>query len=227
MAQQEVKLLGFWASPFAYRVIWALKLKGVDYEYIEEDVFNKSPLLLQLNPLHKSVPVLIHGHRVICESFVIVQYIDETWPQYPLLPQNPYERAMARFWAEFAESKLMESAWMGQCSRGEERERAANLAMETVEKIEELVKGKKLFGGESIGYLDICLGWLSYWLPIWEEVGCMQIIDPIKFPATSSWIDTVLHHPVIRDNLPAREAMIVYFQKRRKDIYESRTGLRV
>lgn len=116
---------------------------------------------------------------------------------------------------------------MGICSRGEERERAAKLAMEAVEKIEELVKGKKLFGGESIGYLDICLGWISYWLPIWEEVGCMQIIDPIKFPATSSWIDTVLHHPVIRDNLPAREAMIVYVQKRSKDIYESRTGLRV
>ena len=57
------------------------------------------------------------------------------------------------------------------CARGEEQERTVNQAMEAVEKIEGVVKGKKLFGGESIGYLDICLGWMSYWLPVWEEVG--------------------------------------------------------
>ena len=107
------------------------------------------------------------------------------------------------------------------CARGEVQERAVNQAMEAVEKIEGVVKGKKLFGGESIGYLDICLGWMSYWLPVWEEVGGMQIIDPIKFPAISSWMNTFVHHPVIGDDLPARDAMIEYFQKRSKDISES------
>ena len=115
----------------------------------------------------------------------------------------------------------MITASIALCARGEEQERAVNQAMESVEKIEGVVKGKKLFGGESIGYLDICLGWMSYWLPVWEEVGGMQIIDPIKFPATSSWMNTLLYHPVIGDNLPARDAMIEYFQKRSKDISES------
>ena len=52
------------------------------------------------------------------------------------------------------------------CPRGEVQERVVNQAMEAVEKIEGVVKGKKLFGGESIGYLVISLGWMSYWLPV-------------------------------------------------------------
>ncbi|KAG5554323.1 hypothetical protein RHGRI_011994 [Rhododendron griersonianum] len=219
-SKEAVKLLGFWASPFSVRVEWALRLKGVEYEYIEEDIFNKSPMLLELNPVHKKVPVLIHGEKVILESLVILEYIDETWKQFPILPRDPYDRAMARFWAKFAEEKLLDNVWMAMCTQGEEKETYRKQAVESLEKIEqELIKGKsKFFGGESVGYLDIALGMISYWLPVWEEVGSMTITDPTRFPATAGWAGNFRSHPAVKDKLPPRDKIVVYFQWRSKEI---------
>ena len=106
MTGDKVKLVGFWYSPFVFRVKLALSLKGIEYEYVEEDISNKSPMLLQLNPVHKKVPVLIHNGKPILESLVIIEYIDEIWKDHPLLPEDPVERATSRFWAKFVDDKV-------------------------------------------------------------------------------------------------------------------------
>lgn len=103
---EELKLFRTWSSPYAMRVVHALKIKGLEYETVFEDLKNKSASLLEYNPVHKKVPILVHKGQPICESLVILEYIDETWKQPPLLPENPYDKAIARFWAKFGEDKV-------------------------------------------------------------------------------------------------------------------------
>ncbi|KAK2414483.1 putative glutathione S-transferase [Trifolium repens] len=104
--QEEVKLLGTTGSPFVCRVQIALKLKEIEYKFVEENLVNKSQLLLKYNPIYKKVPVFVHNDKPIIESLVILEYIDEIWKQNPILPNDPYEKALARFWSKFIDDKV-------------------------------------------------------------------------------------------------------------------------
>jgi len=110
MATNDLKLLGSWFSPFVARVQIALTIKGVNYENIEETLFPKSDLLLQYNPVHKKIPVLIHGDKILCESAIIVEYIDEVWKNNgtpSILPSNSYDRAIAKCWVAYIDDKVL------------------------------------------------------------------------------------------------------------------------
>ena len=105
--ENKVVVHGMCISPFSKRVELALKLKGVPFEYVEEDLQNKSPQLLQYNPVYKKVPVLVHNGKVIAESLVILEYIDETWKNSPrLLPEDPYKRAKVCFWTSYIQQQV-------------------------------------------------------------------------------------------------------------------------
>uniref|UniRef100_A0A6N2L8T7 glutathione transferase n=1 Tax=Salix viminalis TaxID=40686 RepID=A0A6N2L8T7_SALVM len=206
---EEVKVFSEWSSPFALRIIWALKLKGVEFDTVHEDITNKSPLLLQYNPIHKKVPVLVHDGKVICESLVILEYIDETWKQNPLLPEDPHQKANARFWAKFGDDKVSSSIWLGVLLKeGKEQEKGVSATLEYLKYLEEEIRGKKFFGGETIGLADLALGWLTYYLDIFEEILGLKLIDQEKLPSMAAWKQEFANAPIIRENWPDRDKLL-------------------
>ncbi|KAL3809060.1 hypothetical protein ACJIZ3_007200 [Penstemon smallii] len=172
----EVILLDAHYSMFGMRVRLALAEKGIEYEYREENLANKSPLLLEMNPVHKKIPVLIHNKKPICESLIIVQYIDEVWKdKSPLLPSDPYQRAQARFWADFIDKKMYESGGKIWKTKGEEKEAGKKEFIENIKLLEGVLGEKPYFGGEEFGYLDVALITFYSWFYAYETVGEFSI----------------------------------------------------
>ncbi|GFY90578.1 glutathione S-transferase tau 5 [Actinidia rufa] len=217
MSMPEVRLLGAKHSPYVQRAKWALKLKGVEYEYQEQDLLKKGPVLVQCNPIHKKVPVLIHNGKPIAESFIIVEYLDETWKNHPLLPRDSYQRAMTRFWAKFVEEKFTEVMQQVVIVDGENQEKEVNNAKEALEILEGELKGNKFFGGENVGFVDIVLGSIiSVCLDVIEEVGCVKVFDSQKFSYLAKWNANFLEIPAIKETLPEREHVLRYFSRARR-----------
>jgi maleylacetoacetate isomerase/maleylpyruvate isomerase len=93
-----MKLYNYFRSSAAYRVRIALALKGLRYDYLSVHLAKGeqySPEFTAINP-QSLVPVLEEeGHRLY-QSLAIMEYLDETHPNPPLLPSDPIERNRVR-----------------------------------------------------------------------------------------------------------------------------------
>jgi len=98
MAGQKMQLFTFWRSQASYRVRIALHLKGLDYETHTIDLLKGeqySDAYRKINP-ESVVPTLIDGDSKLVQSLAILDYLDETYPNPPILPASPADRAHAR-----------------------------------------------------------------------------------------------------------------------------------
>ncbi|KAM1300219.1 hypothetical protein EV1_011569 [Malus domestica] len=213
MAKSDVKVLGAWPSPYAMRAWIALNIKSVEYELLEETFEAKSQLLLQSNPVHKKIPVLIHGDKPVCESLIIVEYIDEVWASGPsILPSDPLDRATARFWAAYVDEKWLPSLRGVAVAEGDEAKKAAvEQVAEGLAQMEEAFqktsKGKDFFSGDKIGYVDIAFGCFLGWLRVTEKMNGVKLLDEAKIPGLAKWAETFSADPAVKDVMPETDKL--------------------
>ncbi|KDO38596.1 hypothetical protein CISIN_1g027727mg [Citrus sinensis] len=213
----EVILLDFWASMFGIRVRIALAEKGVKYEYKEQDLFNKSPLLLRMNPVHKKIPVLIHNGKSVCESSIIVQYIDEVWKdKAPLLPYDPYQRAQARFWVDFIDKKMYDTSRKTWATKGEEQEAAKKEFIEVLKTLGGELGDKPFFGGDNFGYVDLCLIPYYCWFYSYETFGKFSV--EAECPKFIAWVTRCLQRETVAKALPDEKKVFEFVSVLREKI---------
>ncbi|CAI9761772.1 unnamed protein product [Fraxinus pennsylvanica] len=212
-----VQLLGASPSPFVNRVQMALKLKSIEYEFIEENPHVKSERLLKANPVLKKIPVLIRDGKSICESLLIVQYIEDAWNNGPsLLPSDPHDAYLARFWAIYIDEKWFPLYKELGASTEEARKETLNKIFEGSVLLEEAFlkssKGKPFFGGDNIGYLDIALGCYMGWLKVTEEMTGIKFLDQSKTPGLAEWAEKFCSHDAFKEVVPETQKLVEIYK---------------
>ncbi|XP_061371511.1 glutathione S-transferase 3-like [Gastrolobium bilobum] len=198
----EVVLLDTWASMFGMRARISLAEKGVRYEYKEENFFiGKSTLLLQMNPIHKKVPVLIHNGKPICESAIIVQYIDEVWNhKFSLMPSDPYQKAQARFWVDYIDKNVYDTWRKMWLSKGEEHEAGKNELISIFKQLEETLGDKAFYGGDTFGFVDVGLIPFYSWFYTFETFGNFKM--EAECPSLMAWVKRCMQREAVSKTLP-------------------------
>ncbi|KAI4306288.1 hypothetical protein L6164_029577 [Bauhinia variegata] len=197
MAQDNVLLLDFWPSSYGMRVKIALAEKGITYECKQEDLDAKSSLLLENNPVHKMIPVLVHNGKPICESLNIVQYIDEVWNhKLHLLPTDPYQRSQARFWGDYIDKHIYsigKKVWTGKGKSKKE-------FIECLKTLEGELGNKPYFGGEGFGYVDLALVPFTSWFYTYETLGNLNL--EAECPKLAAWARRCMARESVAKALP-------------------------
>lgn len=185
------------ASTFSQRTRVVLLEKGIDFTPIEIDLQNKPDGYTQISRYGK-VPAIKHGDIEIYESAIINEYLDEVFPEPPLLPRDPAAKAIARIWIDYANTRLVPA--FNKLLRGKdstEQEQGRKEFTEALLYIEQEGLGKgDYFLGDQFSLVDVSFyPWFER-LPLLEHFRKFTL--PAETPRLQTWWNLVRDRPSIR-----------------------------
>ncbi len=210
-----MKLYGIPISPFVRKARVALELKGLKYEMDNIYPGTKTTEYLAISPLGK-IPALEDGNTIICDSNVIIEYLEEQYPSIPVRPSNIVERAKSRWLEEYAGSMLFKPC-------------AGNIFMECLTKPFKSNKqtDDKVVKHSIDNLLPPLFNYIESQLPkdgfFFGEMGIVDIavatalinatytdfeVDKILWPKLANHLSIVKNHPVVAKCMQTEEPMI-------------------
>jgi len=175
--------------PYCARVRITLAEKGIEYEPVMIDLDDRPGWIYEKNPLGR-VPVLEEDTFVLAESAVIDEYLDERYPDPPLWPADPADRALGRMLV-FRFDEVSKPYYA--LRRGEEGARGRlDAALDTLAKA---LQERPFLSGQEFGLADIA------YVPWILRARDRMAVDLGRFPALSEWVGRLEQRPSITAEL--------------------------
>ena len=181
--------------PYCARVRLVLAEKGLGYEPVEIDLDDRPGWIYAKNPLGK-VPVLEEdGGLVLPESVVIMEYLEERFPEPALWPADPAERALGRLLVEQFDTRLGRAYYaVRRGGDGAEAEAEAELAAR-LDGLDALLEERPYLTGRDFGLADIAF------LPWIARASTRLGVDLDAHPAVLAWFDNLASRPSVAAEL--------------------------
>lgn len=155
------------------------------------DLKNKPKELWDHNPYGK-VPVLVDGDVVVYESAIIHEYLEERYPQSPLMPKDLGLRCRARIWIDFCNTRLQAAG--GDVAHGNDPEKAKEKLRQHLMTMDREMASRDYIVG------DYSLADITF-IPFFTRQQRYGVSIDDSLPHVTSWMDRLLARPEVRSTL--------------------------
>jgi glutathione S-transferase len=174
--------------PYCARVRVVLAEKRLPYETVEVDLSDRPAWLYAKNPSGR-VPVLEEdGGLVLPESQVIMEYLEERFPEPALWPADPAERALGRLWLDRFDARLGDDYYA--LRRGDASQLDARLA-----DLDAALEAQAFLSGREYGLADI--GYAPWIL----RARSMLAVDLEPYESLAAWLQRLSERPAVAAEL--------------------------
>ena len=215
MTTEVPKLFSAWFCPFAQRSWIALLEKGVEFQLVEIDPYDKTPEFLAKNP-RGLVPTLLHNGKSIYESLIVNEYIEEAWPQSPkLMPSDAYDRAQARIWIDFISKKIVYPFYqILQQQDKDQQEQAKDCFLDGLRKFAAAMShAGPYFFGKELSLVDIALIPFALRIDILAHYRIFSLPTDGSFDRLNVWMDAWKSRPAVNATIAPQDKLIAIYKR--------------
>ena len=199
--ENRIKLYDFSSSPNCQRVKVVLEEKKLPYETVPIDLKKgeqKKSDFLKLNP-HGKVPVMIDGTAILYESCIINEYLEEKYPESPLMPRDPAKRARIRILIDFGISqlnppyqKIRQELMKNEKERNQETIETSKKELQNLlQRLDREIGDRPFLAGE-LSLLDAAL------IPRFLRMEGMGVLPAPSLPKLGGWLQWMKDRPSVK-----------------------------
>ncbi|XP_033752254.1 glutathione S-transferase U19-like [Pecten maximus] len=227
----SLKLYCAWFCPFAQRAWIAFLEKGIPFQYVEINSYEKPPELMAVNP-NGLVPVIVlENGKSVFESAVCIQYVDELGPEgKQILPKDPFERAQVRMWSDFISSKLVPPFYrMLAAQETEQQEKIKLTLLEDLATFSDAIDNDgPFFSGKTFGMVDIMLcPFTLRFGPVLKHFRDFEVPDTDRYQKLHKWMAACHSHPSVVPTIAEKTKITAVYRYYAENLSKAETAAAV